>query len=70
MVISSAMYDQIGCRADDREIFTPPTTHLVATVEDLINTLDYGSDKATDMDEDVGDNSGAELVAAIPHTGK
>ena len=34
------------------EIFVPPATHLVATVEDLTDILDYASEEAVDMDED------------------
>ena len=51
-------YDQIRCKADDREIYVPPTTHLIAIFEDLTNVLNYGSDEATDMDEDVDGTSG------------
>ena len=50
LAISSSVYDQIGCKADDGEIYIPPTTHLVATIDDLTDVLDYG--EATDMDED------------------
>ena len=34
-------------------MYIPPTTHLVATVDDITDVLDY--DKATDMNEDVDD---------------
>ena len=51
-ISNSLVYDKIGLKADDREIYIPPTTHLVATVDDLTDVLDY--DEATDMDEDVG----------------
>jgi hypothetical protein len=46
----TTVYDQIGLKADDREIYIPPTTHLVTTIDDLTDVLDYGD--ATDMDED------------------
>ena len=36
--------------ADDEEIRRPPTTHLVATVDDLTDMLDFDG-----MDDDVGD---------------
>lgn len=55
----TSVYDKIRWKADDREIYIPPTTHLVAMVEDLTDVLDYASDEATDMDEDVGDLPGA-----------
>ena len=53
LAISSSVCDQIRCKADDRKIYVPPTTHLVATVEDLTDVLDYISEEAIDMDEDV-----------------
>ena len=37
-----------------REFYDPPTTHLVATVEDLTDMLDYISENAEYMDEDSG----------------
>ena len=65
----SSVYDQIGLKADDREIYVPPTTHLVATVEDLTDVLNYASEEATDMDEDVDGASGVASPMAISHTG-
>ena len=41
LAISSLVYDQIGCKADDREIYIPPSIHLVAMVKDLTNVLNY-----------------------------
>ena len=41
--------------ADDEEIRCPPTTHLVATVDDLTNMLDFDSEDIVGMDDDVGD---------------
>ena len=49
----TSVYDQIRLKDDDREIYIPPTTHLVGTIDDLTNVLDYG--EATDLDEDVDD---------------
>ena len=65
----SSVYDQIGLKADDTKIYVPPTTHLVATVKDLTDVLDYASEEATDMDEDVEGASGVASPVAIPHTG-
>jgi hypothetical protein len=48
----TSIYDQIRLKADDREIYFPPTTNLVTTIDDLTDVLDY--DEAIDMDEDVG----------------
>ena len=33
--------------------YIPPTTHLVDTIEDLTDMLDYASEEAEDMDEDI-----------------
>ena len=40
--------------ADDEEIQSPPTTHLVATVDDLTDMLDFDSEDIDGMDNDVG----------------
>ena len=37
-----------------REFYVPPTTHLVAIVDDLISMLDYNSENAEYRDEDSG----------------
>ena len=37
---------------DDEEIFCPPTTHLVATVDDLTDMLDFDSEYIDGMDDD------------------
>ena len=41
--------------ADDEEIRSPPTTHLIATVDDLTDMLDFGSEDIDGMDDDAGD---------------
>ena len=41
--------------ADDEEIRSPPTTHLIATVDDLSDMLDFGSEDIDGMDEDAGE---------------
>ena len=43
---------QDGWDADDEEIQSPPTTHLVATVDDLTDMLDYDSEDIDGMDDD------------------
>ena len=48
-------YVQLERDADDEEIPAPPTTHLVATVDDLTDMLDFGSEDIDDMDDDAGD---------------
>ena len=40
---------------DDEEIRCPPTTHLVATVDDLTDMLDFDSEDIDGMDDDAGD---------------
>ena len=47
---------QDGWDADDEEIQSPPTTHLVATVDDLTDMLDYDSEDIDGMDDDAGDD--------------
>ena len=34
---------------------SPPTTHFIATVDDLTDMLDFGSEDIDDMDDDAGD---------------
>ena len=41
--------------ADDEEIRRPPTTHLVATVDDLTDMLDFDSEDIDGMYDDAGD---------------
>ena len=44
---------QHGLGAESGEFYDPPTTHLIATVEDLIDMLDYASEDIDGMDNDV-----------------
>ena len=37
---------------------TPPSTHFIATVDDLTDVLDYGSEDIDDMDNDVDKEQG------------
>ena len=48
-------YGQVGWDVDD-ETQSPPTTHLVATVDDLTDTLDFDSEDIDGMDDDAGDD--------------
>lgn len=43
-------YTRTGPDADYEDFYDPPTTHLVATVEDLTGILDYSSVEVEDMD--------------------
>ena len=65
----TSVYDQIWEKSGEAGIFSPPSTHLVATVEDLTDVLAYASEEATDMDEDVGETSETTPPPAITHTG-
>ena len=48
-------YGQQGWDAYDEEIRCPPTTHFVATVDDLTDMLDFDSEDIDGMDNDAGD---------------
>ena len=48
-------YAQPGLRAKSGEFYIPPTTHFIATVEDLTDMLDYGSEDIDGMDNDAGE---------------
>ena len=49
-------YGQQDWNTDDEEIQSPPTTHFVATVDDLTDMLDYDSEDIDGMDADEGDD--------------
>ena len=48
-------YVRLEWDADDEEIRCPPTTHLVATIDDLTDMLDFDSEDIDGMDNDAGD---------------
>ena len=48
-------YVRLEWEADDEEIRSPPTTHLIATVDDLTDMLDFDSEDIDGMDDDAGD---------------
>ena len=48
-------YGRGGWDADD-EVRTPPTTHLIATVDDLTDMLNFDSEDIDGMDADKGDD--------------
>ena len=41
---------------NDEEIRFPPTTHFIATVDDLTDMLDYNSEDIDSMDDDAGED--------------
>ena len=49
-------YGQHGWDVHDEEIRNPPTTHFVATVDDLTDMLDFDSEDIDGMDADEGDD--------------
>ena len=49
-------YGQRGWDSDDEEIQGPPTTHFVATVDDLTDMLDFDYEDIDGMDADEGDD--------------
>ena len=49
-------YGQHGWDADDEENQNPPTTHFVATVDDLTDMLDFDSEDIDGMDTNEGDD--------------
>ena len=48
-------YVQLEWEANDEEIRSPPTTHLIATIDDLTDVLDFNSEDIDGMDDDAGD---------------
>ena len=48
-------YVRLDWEADDEEIHSPPTTHLIATVDDLTDVLDFNSEDIYGMDDDAGE---------------
>ncbi len=49
------IYVRLEWGADDEEIRSPPTTHLIATVESLNDVLDFDFEDIDGMDDNVGD---------------
>ena len=49
-------YVRLEWDAEDGEIRSPPTTHLVATVDDLTDMLDFGSEDIDGMGDDAETN--------------
>ena len=48
-------YVRLEWDVDDEEIRCPPTTHLVATIDDLTDMLDFDSEDIDGMDDDAGE---------------
>ena len=48
-------YVRLEWEADDEEVRSPPTIHLIAIVDDLTDMLDFGSEDIDGMDDDAGE---------------
>ena len=55
-------YVRLEWEADDEEILSPPTTHLIATVDDLTDMLDFDSEDIDGMDDDAGEEQEPPLM--------
>ena len=50
---------------DCREFYGPPTTHLVATIEDLTDMLDYTLENAEYMNENNGATANTDVAPPV-----
>ena len=48
-------YVRLESEAGDEGIRCPPTTHFIATVDDLTDVLDFNSEDIDGVDDDVGE---------------
>ena len=49
---SQPNYVRLEWEANNEELCVPPTTHFIATVDDLTDMLDYDSEDIDGMDDD------------------
>ena len=63
---SQPNYVRFELEADDEEFCFPPATHFIATVDDLTDVLDYGSEHIDGMDGDADKEQGQDP----PFTGR
>ena len=54
---SGPNYVRLEWEAGEEEIRYPPTTHFIATVDDLSDVLDFDSEGIDSMDDDAGEDS-------------
>ena len=52
-------------KAYDREFYVLPTTHLVATIDDLTDMRDYNLENAEYMDEEDGATTNANIAPPV-----
>ena len=57
---SQPNYVRFELEADDEEFCFPPSTYFIATVDDLTDVLDYGSEDIDSMDDDADREQGQE----------
>ena len=55
---SQPNYVRFDLEAHDDEFYFPPATHFIATVDDLTDVLDYGSEDIGGMDDDADKEQG------------
>ena len=55
---SQSNYVRFELEADDGDFCFPPATHFIATVDDLTDELDYGSEDIDGMDDDADKEQG------------
>ena len=55
---SQSNYVRFELGADDGESCFPPATHSIATIEDLTDMLDYGSEDFDGIDDDAEEEQG------------
>ena len=48
-------YVRLEWEADDKEIHSPPTTHLIATIDDSTDMLDFDSEDIDGMNDNAGE---------------
>ena len=63
---SQPNYVRFELETDDEEFCFPPATHFIATVDDLTDVLDYGSEDIDGMDDDADKEQGQDP----PFTGR
>ena len=63
---SQPNYVRFELETDDEEFCFPPATHFIATVGDLTDVLDYGSEDIDGMDDDADKEQGQDP----PFTGR
>ena len=63
---SQPNYVRFELEADDEEFCFSPATHFIATVDDLTDVLDYGSEDIDGMDDDADKEQGQDP----PFTGR